>query len=103
MSPPRYVVVANPDSLRWKAYAPELTAFWAERGVTPEIEVVSWRDLIERDGSLDGFRAFDRPAIVRLESPGRDWRVTQLLLRAGSREQGEDGEHWLIVPYSKGR
>jgi hypothetical protein len=103
MFPPRYVVLANPESLRWKAYAPELSAFWTARGVTPEVEVVSWRDLIERDGDLDGMRAFDQPAIVRLESPGRDWQVAQFLLRAGSREQGEDGEHWLSLPYAKGR
>jgi glutathione synthase/RimK-type ligase-like ATP-grasp enzyme len=103
MFPPCYVVVANPESLRWKAYAPELSAFWSERGVTPEVEVVSWRDLILRGGELDGLAAFDRPAIVRLESPGRDWEVTQLLLHAGSQAQGEDGEHWLSLPYRKGR
>ncbi len=103
MFSPRYVIIANPDSLRWKAYAPELTAFWAEREVTPEVELVSWRDVILHDGNIDGLPAFDRPAIVRLESPGRDWQVTQLLLRAGSQARGEDGEHWLSLPYRKGQ
>jgi glutathione synthase/RimK-type ligase-like ATP-grasp enzyme len=103
MPPPRYVVIANPVSLRWKAYAPDLTTFWSERGVTPEVELVSWRDVILRDGELDGLPAFDQPAVVRLESPGRDWEVAQLLLRAGSRARGEDGEHWLTLPYRRGR
>jgi glutathione synthase/RimK-type ligase-like ATP-grasp enzyme len=103
MSAPRYVIVANPDSLRWKAYAPDLAAFWSERGVTPEIELVSWREIVLRGGELDGLPAFDRPAIVRLESPGRDWEVTRLLLRAGSLTLGQDDDHWLELPYRKGR
>ena len=27
---PRYVILANPDGIRWQAYAPELDAFWAK-------------------------------------------------------------------------
>ena len=103
MFPPRYIVIANPDGLRWKAYAPELSAFWASRGVTPEVELVSWREVVARDGCLDDLPAFDRPALVRLESPGRDWEVARLLLAAGSREEGEDGTDWLALPYQKGR
>jgi glutathione synthase/RimK-type ligase-like ATP-grasp enzyme len=103
MGPPRYIVVANPDSLRWQAYAPELTAFWASVGVEPEVEVVSWRDVIARDGNVDDLAAFDRPALVRLESPGRDWQVAQHLLAAGSRECGEEETIWLTLPYDKGR
>jgi glutathione synthase/RimK-type ligase-like ATP-grasp enzyme len=103
MIAPRYVVVANPDSLRWQAYAPELTAFWRARGVEVDAEVVSWRDLIRHDGCLDELHAFDEPALVRMESPGRDWEVAQLLLRAGSREAGEEGTDWLSAPYEKGR
>jgi glutathione synthase/RimK-type ligase-like ATP-grasp enzyme len=101
---PRYVVLANPDSLRWQAYAPELDAFWAERGVRAEVEVVPWRDVVPRDGNLDGLAAFDRPALVRLESPGRDWEVARLLLAAGARAvPGEAEEDWLALPYQKGR
>jgi glutathione synthase/RimK-type ligase-like ATP-grasp enzyme len=103
MFPPRYVVIANPDSLRWQAYAPELSSFWASRGVKAEVEVVSWRDVIRNDGALDGLAAFDKPAILRLESPGRDWEVAQLLLVAGCRESGEDGAEFLSMPYEKGR
>jgi hypothetical protein len=101
---PRYVVIANPDSLRWKAYQPELLAHWRERGVEPDVELVPWRDVVPRDGNLDGLPAFDRPAVVRLESPGRDWLVAQLLLQAGARECPEEAEtDWLALPYRKGQ
>jgi hypothetical protein len=100
---PRYVAIANPDGKRWRAYAPELTAFWRERGVEPEVEVVPWQEVVPRDGDLDGLAAFDRPALVRLESPGRDWEVTRLLLQAGSRARGERDTDWAALPYEKGR
>jgi hypothetical protein len=100
---PRYVVIANPAGKRWQVYAPQLEAFWAERGVRPEVEVVPWSAVVPRDGDLDGLPAFDRPALVRLESPGRDWDVTKLLLQAGEREDGGDGARWAALPYEKGR
>src|SRR6516225_4305717 len=102
MRTPRYVVIANPGSKRWQAYAPELTAFWGERGVRPEVELVPWNVVVPRDGNLDGLGAFDRPALVRLESPGRDWEVARLLLQAGEREDGGDGARWVALPYEKG-
>ena len=83
MPTPRYVAIANPAGKRWQAYRPELEAFWAERGAIPEVEVVPWSAVVPRDGDLDGLAAFDRPALVRLESPGRDWDVARLLLQAG--------------------
>jgi glutathione synthase/RimK-type ligase-like ATP-grasp enzyme len=88
-SPPRYVVIANPGSLRWRAYEAELYAFWRERGVEPDVALVPWRDVGPRDGDLGGMAAFDRPALVRLESPGRDWDVARMLLQAGCRATGE--------------
>jgi hypothetical protein len=102
------VVVANPESLRWRAYHPELEQFWAEAGLAVDIEVVPWSTLVPRDGNLDGLPAFDRPALVRLESPGRDWEVTRQLLQAGVRATGQGQvedfatlEHrkgWLVRP-----
>jgi glutathione synthase/RimK-type ligase-like ATP-grasp enzyme len=103
MPVPRYVLIANPDGKRCQAYLPELEAFWAERGVRAEVEVVPWREVVPRDGNLAGLAAFDRPALVRLESPGRDWEVAKLLLQAGSREvPGEAGTDWMALPYRKG-
>src|SRR5437763_13280559 len=103
MAVPRYVLIANPDGKRCQAYLPELEAFWAERGVRAEVEVVPWRVVVPRDGNLDGLAAFDRPALVRLESPGRDWDVARLLLQAGAREDGSDPADWAPLPYEKGR
>jgi hypothetical protein len=102
MLAPRYVVVANPDSVRWRAYEPDLRGFWAARGVSAEVELVPWCEVVPRDGNLDGLPAFDRPAIVRLESPGRDWEVAKQLLQAGARANGEAGD-WLNLPHEKGR
>jgi hypothetical protein len=104
MDRPRYVVLANPDSKRWQAYSADLAAFWQERGVRPEVEVVPWAEVVPRDGNLDSLAAFDRPALVRLESPGRDHRVAQLLLQAGARDAPDEVlTDWAALPYRKGR
>jgi hypothetical protein len=102
--PPSYVAIANPDGKRWQLYARELSAFWAEHGVTPAVEVVPWGAVVPRDGRLDGLSAFDRPTLVRLESPGRDFAVTKQLLQAGRREApGEPEIDFASLSYSKGR
>jgi hypothetical protein len=99
----RYVGIANPDGKRWRAYAQDLNAFWTARGVQPEVEVVPWSAVVPRDGNLDDLPAFDRPALVRLESPGRDFEVTKLLLQVGVREVPEEaGRDWASLPYRKG-
>lgn len=104
MAPRRYIAIANPDGKRWQAYQRELTAFWHERGISVEVAVVPWRELVPRDGNLDDFPEFDQPALVRLESPGRDFEVTKQLLQAGSREHPEEAAtDWLSLPYRKGR
>jgi hypothetical protein len=103
MPAPRYIILANPDSKRWLAYQRDLLAFWRERRITPELQLVPWSSIIPRDGDLDGLAGFDRPAPVRLESPGRDFEVMKLLLQAGARDAGEDERAWGDVPYQKGR
>jgi hypothetical protein len=101
---PRYVIIANPDSKRWQTYARDLFGFWRERGVEPDVDVVPWSVVVLRDGNLDGLAAFDRPALVRLESPGRDFEVTKLLLQAGTWEvPGEEDTDWTTLPYRKGQ
>jgi YheC/D like ATP-grasp len=100
---PRYIAIANPDSKRWQTYARDLAGFWAARGVAPEIVVVPWRDVVPRDGNLDDLPAFNAPAIVRLESPGRDFEVTKLLLAAGVRDSPhEPATDWSRLVYRKG-
>ncbi len=83
---PRYLAVANPSGKRWQAYARDLAGFWAERGVSPDVEVLPWAEVVPRLGDLGGLADLDRPALVRLESPGRDAAVKRLLLRAGGHE-----------------
>ena len=45
---PRYITIANPDSLRYQAFAPALEGFWSGRGQSYESLVVPWRDVINR-------------------------------------------------------
>ena len=84
MPTPRYLLIANPGTRRCETYHRELLAYWADRGVKVDVEVVPWAALVPRDGNLDGLPAFDRPAVVRLESPGKDDGVTRLMLEAGA-------------------
>ena len=100
---PRYVVVCNPDTPRGRAYPAELRDFWGRRGVTPEVVVVPWGDIVPVDGCLDGLPAFDRPAVVKLESPGKCDAAYRLLLDAGSRETpGEPRRGWADLDLPKG-
>ena len=101
--PPRYVLIANPGTKRCETYLRELTAWWAARGHTPEVEVVPWADVVPRLGNLDDLAAFDRPAVVRLESPGKDDDVTRLLLEAGARDDPTEPPcDWRSLPLPKG-
>jgi hypothetical protein len=67
------------------------------------VTVVPWADVIPRDGVLDDLSAFDTPAIVRLESPGKDDEVTRLLLEAGARDDpAEPRKVWRDLEIPKG-
>ena len=94
---PRYVTIANPDGLRQQAFDAALAGFWSGRGVGFESVVVPWSEVVPRLGDLDGLDAFDRPAVLRLESPGRDWGVARQLIQAGD----PDGDY-LSLEYRKG-
>ena len=103
MTPPRYVLVANPGTKRCEAYRRTWRAFWALRGAAPDLEVVPWADVIPVDGKLDAIPAFDEPALVRIESPGKDDRVTRLLLEAGARDDpNEPPFDWQALEIPKG-
>jgi hypothetical protein len=80
---PRYLIIANPESKRWQAYSHDLANFWQERGIQPEVHLLPWSELVPRLGKLDDVLGADRPAVVRLESPGRDYEVEHLLFVAG--------------------
>jgi hypothetical protein len=103
MPTPRHVLIANPGTKRCETYHRELLTFWANRGVTPEVDVVPWSDVVPRDGNLDELPAFDRPAVVRLESPGKDERVLRLLLEAGACDDpAEPPCDWRALEIPKG-
>lgn len=103
MPMPRYLLIANPGTKRCETYHRELLTFWAKRRVTPEVVVIPWSDVVPRDGNLDGLAAFDRPAVVRLESPGKDDGVTRLMLEAGTRDDPTESPcDWRSQPIPKG-
>ena len=103
MTPPRYLLIANPGTKRCELYRAELLAYWAAQGASPEVEVVPWAEVIARDGVLDALRAFDQPAIVRMESPGKDDDATRLLLEAGARDDpSEPARDWRALALPKG-
>jgi glutathione synthase/RimK-type ligase-like ATP-grasp enzyme len=103
MPTPRYLLIANPGTKRCETYHRELLMFWAKRRVAPEVVVVPWADVVPRDGNLDGLPAFARPAVVRLESPGKDDGVTRLILEAGARDDpAEPACDWRSLPIPRG-
>jgi hypothetical protein len=103
MPAPRYVLIANPGTKRCETFRRELTSYRAERGAAADLELVPWAEVVPRDGNLDGLAAFDRPAVVRMESPGKDDRVTRLLLEAGARDDPAEPQHdWRALKIPRG-
>ncbi len=103
MIAPRYVLIANPGTKRCELYRAELLAYWSARGVTPDVEVVPWAEVVARDGNLDELRAFDTPSLVRMESPGKSDTATRLLLEAGARDDpSEPPRDWRALELPKG-
>jgi hypothetical protein len=103
MTTPHYILIANPGTKRCETYRAEFDAYWHTRGTAVELEVVPWAEIVPRDGSLDDLPAFDKPAIVRMESPGKDDDVTRLLLEAGARDDpSEPARDWRAIELTKG-
>lgn len=95
----RMVLIANPGTKRCELFCQEATAW--NRSL--RLEIVPWTDVIARDGCLDDLPGFDCPAIVRLESPGRDDLATRLLLEAGRRENPTEPPcDWQAQTFPKG-
>ncbi len=80
--------------MRWEYYRRELEAFWARRDVTPQVHVVPWTDVVERDGRLEELAAPDVPSLLRLESPARDFEVIRRLMQCGERAEGQPPGEW---------
>jgi hypothetical protein len=98
---PQYVLIANPGTPRCETYRREFDAFW---GGHADLVVVPWADIVARDGDLDDLPAFDRPAVVRLESPGKCDDVYRRMLAVGAREDpAAPPQDWLAEDLPKGR
>jgi hypothetical protein len=96
-------MIANPGTKRCEIFRTEFAAYWAARGVAADLEVVPWAEVIPRDGNLDDVPTFDAPAVVRMESPGKDDQATRLLLEAGAREEpSEPPCDWRSLELPKG-
>ncbi|HEY1187017.1 MAG TPA: STM4014 family protein [Gemmata sp.] len=103
MPAPRYVLIANPGTKRCETYRAELLAHGSACGTTPDLEIVPWADVIARAGDLGTLPAFDQPALVRFESPGKDDNATRLLLEAGARaDPSEPPRDWRALALPKG-
>ncbi len=93
----RYVILANPGSKRWELYSQELHHFWEEQQDAAEIHLLPWIEVLNQKGDLSGFPQFEKSALVRLESPGRNFEVTKALLQLG-----DPAQSWDELPYRKG-
>lgn len=96
MTIPRYVIVADPDSLRCRFFIRELEEYWAASGRVPEIHVLDWRQLCEPEfGVWDPATIIpDQRSLLRIESPARDLDVVKSLLQCGQISRGEKVREW---------
>lgn len=76
---PRYIIVADPSSMRWEHYRRDLLAFWQDRNLEPSIQLLDWTTVIARKGDVADLLD-SHQAIVRVESPGRDPHVIHKLM-----------------------
>ncbi len=83
-SRPRFVVAGNPGCRRVALFQEAL----ARRGL-PAATLVPYADLLAGRATLE--QAVTAGAVVRLESPGRDFEVEKALLAAGADEPDADG------------
>ncbi len=80
---PRVVVVGNPESRRVALFQESLAA----RGLAPAV-IVPYADLLAGRAALEPF--VTEAAILRIESPDRDFDVERALIAAGAGENDED-------------
>ena len=95
---PDYVVVADPNSLRWQHYSAELRDFLQPFRPQPRIHLVPWNELIKAKGDLSAWCPAG-PFLLRIESPARNFEIFRGLLQLGQQELGETTTPW---GYDKG-
>ncbi len=90
---PNYLIIADPDSMRYSLFRRDLLAWWQRVGVTPDIQTISWKDVCMLDGQIQHLMPARR-SLLRIESPARDFSIIRELMRAGQRELGEAPSDW---------
>lgn len=90
---PSYIVIADPASMRWEHYSRDLLKFWEGRGVTPDVQVIHWEDVIQRDGDIADLLP-EEETYLRIESPARDFELIRMLLKAGDRSLRVPERDW---------
>jgi glutathione synthase/RimK-type ligase-like ATP-grasp enzyme len=91
---PDYVVIADPASLRWQHYQRDLDRYLAQFRPRPDLHLLPWSDVIERDGEIAELLP-EGPSLLRVESPARDFSLVRLLMRAGEIDCGRDPSDWI--------
>ncbi len=99
------MIIADPESLRWKAYQDELSHYWSDRKKIYDLQVVRWNDLIDTDGHLEELisTSIMEGTRLRIESPGRSFEMMKKMICAGCRAEGLDERPFNELVFEKGR
>lgn len=100
MSAPRLIVIADPEGRRWQQLQQE-----AKEAASPfDLSIVSWADILDREGRLDGLPGFDERALVRIDSTGENFDLTRKLISIGghSADRKSTEKDWSTLEYRKG-
>lgn len=98
------ILIADPNSMRANSFCSELSAYDLETGRNSRVTIIDWEQVCVRGGRISDLLP-DQPAILRIESPARDFGVIQALIKAGETAAGlspsewNDGGHgWIASP-----
>lgn len=98
MPRPRYLLVGNPGSPRVERFREAIRSF------DVDFHLIPWSSVIRDRGKLAAIPEFDAPAIVRLESPGRDPEVARSLIACGLEAVPQRGPvDWRNLEFPRGR
>lgn len=83
----QFVVIGNPSNRRVSLFQSSLSKYLPEAFPAT---VVAWSDLLSEDRAFDKLRSLITPtSLVRIESPGENAQVEQLLIKRGADCQGQ--------------
>ncbi len=91
--PPDYVVIVDPNSLRWAHYQSALEQHLEQFEIRSKIHVLEWAEVIRRDGNIAD-QLPTGPFLLRIESPGREFSLFRALMQAGEVDGGQEPTLW---------